>query len=204
MNTGNDKQFMYNITKRKENPEGFQLLCLLSPCLSIDSSPVWYFAAGICLINVWKELSVTLQILIQMHRQSCFISKLEKMMKVDSLQGYDEVPRRLLGALVFLGALSKMCLMFLHLFKLLFESVHISWSNDRFIVSCDNWPGDNAEMRKKGVNVTKISLLSCCFVFYRTEQLRKLREVNYVGVTAYMEMLTLNLEVFLCILPTNC
>lgn len=68
-----------NIKKRKKNPEGCRLLYwLISSGPLIYSSPVWCSAVDICLTDVWRGTSDSLQILIQTHRQSRSVSKLEK------------------------------------------------------------------------------------------------------------------------------
>lgn len=64
--------------KKKEKPEGCQLLYLLIPCPLMYSSLVRCFVANICFTDVWKGTSDAPQILIQMHRHSRSMSKLER------------------------------------------------------------------------------------------------------------------------------
>lgn len=64
--------------KKKEKPEGCQLLYLLIPCPLMYSSLVWCCVVNICFADVWGGTSDALQILIQMHRHSRSMSKLER------------------------------------------------------------------------------------------------------------------------------
>lgn len=163
--TGKDKQFMYNIflpailkrqrnNNKKKDPEGCQLLRLLIPRSLINSSPVWCLAIDICLIGVWRGFSVTLQILIQMHRQSYSISKLEKN---DGNRFITRLwwssPEAAWRADIF-GSLEKDVLNVFYIFFSNFYLlvVDISWSNNRLIVSCNNWSTDSSERIKKAVN----------------------------------------------------
>lgn len=66
----------------------------------------------------------------------------------------------------------------LHLFTLLFESVHISWSNNRLIVSCDNWSNDSAKTRNRGVNITGLSL-NCLVYTLQSRVVGKKRNIYY-------------------------
>lgn len=115
MYTRKDKQFMYNIfpltilKKKKEKPEGCQLLYLLIQCPLMYSSPVWCFTVNICLTDEEGHQMFSGSKCTDIHVPS---QSWKEMMKIYSLQGYDEVPRRQLGASVFSVALSRMCFIY--------------------------------------------------------------------------------------------
>lgn len=66
-----------------------------------------------------------------------------------SLQGYDEVPRRQLGATVFSVALSWICLMYsTSLYTLIRKCSHFLKQQEVHCL-CDNWSCDSAGEKKK-------------------------------------------------------
>lgn len=100
-----------NIKKRKENPEALNFCTRSSHIL-------------LCCFGAWLWTSVSLMSeegrqILSRYESKCTdrhvpAQSLEKKkkMKIYSLQGYDEVPRRQLGASVFSGVSSRMCFMY--------------------------------------------------------------------------------------------
>lgn len=88
-----------------------------------------------------------LQVDIQMHRHWCSSQSYKEMMKMYSLQGYDEVPRRQLGASVFSVALSWMCFMYFTSFYTLIRKCSRFLKQQKVHCLCDNW---SCVLKEKG------------------------------------------------------